>query len=165
MELNCPRCKNALSAKNEINYCEQHGVLLRHDDFKKHTSKKFSQVFWSALFSLTQLRGLSCPDCKSRMIILNPKSNKKLELDCCPNCYAIWLDKGEATDLHLAFLAFEAEETGPAKAKEIAELQYLIGKELIEQDERIQRYEKITAVANSLNKRVRYRFIGTGGIS
>ena len=81
-------------------------------------------------------------------------TKKNLELDCCPNCYAIWLDKGEGADLHLAFLTFEAEQVTDERNMKIAELQYEIGKEMIEQDNRIQRYKKIAAIGETLSKRL-----------
>jgi Zn-finger nucleic acid-binding protein len=155
----CPRCSKPLINKQNILYCLDHGVLLRHDDLKRLTSKKFSQYFWIAWFKFNQIGGLKCPDCLVRMIILNPETNKNVELDCCANCYSIWLDKGEASDIHMAFLAFEAQNLTDDKIKEISNLQNLIGKELIAQDKRIQRYKKITAVSEALTQRLKYRFL------
>lgn len=84
---------------------------------------------------------------------------KNLEIDCCPNCYSVWLDKGEGADLHLAFLTFEAEQMSEAKAKKISDLQYQVGKEIIEIDNRIERYKKIAEIGEVLSKRLPwYRF-------
>lgn len=168
----CPRCKSELLSKQNILFCVKHGVLLRLTEFKKMTSRSFSQFFWVSWYRLTQKGGVRCPDCLSRMIILNPHTNKEIEIDCCSHCYAIWLDRGEAADLHLAFLDFKTEENSSAnkiseeahqKSVEISKLQNMIAQELIAQDERIQRYQKLTALGESLTRRVRYRFIGSSG--
>lgn len=151
---NCPRCKEHLEVIKDIEYCKKHGVLLKAKQLEKMTNKNFSQVFWTKWFSLLQKGGLRCPSCLSRMIILNPATKKDLEVDCCPSCFAIWLDKGEGADLHFAFLTFEAERHSDEKYIKIAELQYLIGKEMIEIDERNQLYKKISAIGEMLNKRL-----------
>jgi len=150
----CPRCSDHLAVKKEIEYCAKHGVLLKAKQLEKLTSRNFSQVFWTKWFSLLQKGGLRCPSCLSRMIILNPATKKEIEIDCCPNCFAVWLDKGEGSDLHFAFLTFEAEQLTDEKTIKIAELQYLVGKEMIEIDERNQRYKKIAALGEILSKRL-----------
>ena len=157
---NCPRCTDHLEEKRDVQYCVKHGVLLKAKQLEKMTSKKFSQIFWTKWFSLLQKGGLRCPSCLSRMLILNPSTKNELEIDCCPNCFSIWLDKGEGADLHFAFLTFEAEQLTVEKHKKISELQHLVGKEMIKLDEKNQRYRKISALGELLSKRLPwYRII------
>ncbi len=154
----CPRCAGELTQKRSLKYCPDHGVLLPALDFEKATSTSFSQHFWTAWFNLRNLNSVQCPDCSTKMILLNPETKKDLEIDCCPSCHAIWLDKGEGSQLHLAFLTFEALEYSLDKARQISELQKHIGKFITEHDAKINRYKKITAIGKSLSTRIRYYF-------
>ena len=151
---NCPRCSDPLASKKDIAFCAKHGVLLKAKQLEKMTSKSFSQLFWGKWFSLLQMGGVKCPSCLSRMIILNPATKKEVEIDCCPNCLAVWLDKNEGADLHLAFLTFEAEQLTEEKSKTVTELQALVGKEMAKLDARNQRYKKLAALGEELTRRL-----------
>lgn len=67
----------------------------------------------------------NCPDCSCRLKALLLKGDAKVEIDTCPECHGIWLDKGEIkalTDLyhrariqHLS-ARFEHTQAGPVNS-------------------------------------------------
>lgn len=159
----CPRCQLELKIKDGILFCINHGILLRLNDFKNATSKKFSQHFWTFWYKVRQVGGLKCPDCSSRMIVLNSHGKRSFEIDCCGNCFAIWLDKGEYADLKSAYLEFENELQNLENIKNNSDLMYRFGKELVEYNNRLIRYERLTALGKTLTMRIRYRFTSFSG--
>ncbi len=154
----CPRCSDELLQKKNFKYCPSHGVLLPSADFEKATSKSFSQYLWTAWFNWRNQGSAQCPDCLTKMILLNPETNRELEIDCCPGCHAIWLDKGEGSQLHLAFLTFEALEHTLDDVRHAIELQAQLAKFITEHDAKIKRYKRISAIGETLSARIRYYF-------
>lgn len=148
----CPRCDLKLISKNDFSHCSQyHGILLNLVDFKKNTSPTFVQKCWKKWIHLTNKKSFKCPCCSTRMINLNYDSKNLLELDCCPNCYAIWLDDGEFNILKNQFEAVSPNS-------EVASHQWAeLARSLLLHQNTIDRYKRIQKLGKFLNQPVTLR--------
>lgn len=60
---------------------------------------------------------MKCPNCNETLLMTE---RSRVEIDYCPNCRGIWLDKGELDKL----LEFSANQTGSSSSSEVNQHQY-----------------------------------------
>ncbi|MDD2715194.1 MAG: zf-TFIIB domain-containing protein, partial [Candidatus Wallbacteria bacterium] len=98
--LNCPRCQSPLKCVEKsgvtLDYCCQCGGLW-------FDSGELGQLLSNPQRYETMMRnmqlvgpGCTCPSCGAGMTVLAYLKDKlRIEIDYCPDCQGIWLDKGE----------------------------------------------------------------------
>ena len=112
--------------------------------------------FWKYWAKFKRDKSISCPGCGSRMEVLNKEMQTSLEIDCCPQCFALWLDAGEDQALHEFFRTTYAQADqavvphGPrAFTKEDFEI---LAKAALDHEQAIARYNRIAEMATELSK-------------
>jgi len=148
----CPRCKVALKTGGLDYFCpESHGVLMTLEGLQDETSRVFARWIFSAWFRFKNKRSISCPACKTKMIQVHVQDKRDFELDCCPFCFAIWLDSGE--DYRLKELFYKRTQLEQLRDLTSEENQ-ILGKIVLEHEETKERFRKIEALGNQLSKRI-----------
>lgn len=128
--------------------------MLTLQDFQQGTNRGFAQWFFSSWLRLGNKRTISCPACNTKMIQLIVEGKNKIELDCCPACFALWLDSGEDLLLHKLF----QKHMGTEKIRDLSSEQHqVLANILLEHDHKIQRYKFFARLGRFLNVRLRVR--------
>lgn len=148
----CPQCQSKLLIKQEVAHCPKyHGVLLTLVAFRRSTSQVFVQKCWQKWLQLTNKKSFKCPSCLTRMINLNYDSQHSLQLDCCPSCYAIWLDSGE---LSIIKDLFKSSEDGNSKRWDEFAQSLLMHQKTIDRYQNIQKYGNVLGQDAGVHRRV-----------
>ena len=104
--MNCPTCSVALEPEligdTEVDRCPKcEGVWFEDDELRKAKDSADSDLNWMD-FDVwkhkdrfkAKPRNLRCPKCSESLVSID-YDDTGVEIDCCPRCKAIWLDKGE----------------------------------------------------------------------
>lgn len=86
------------------------------------------------------------------MIQLNIEEPQSFELDCCPNCFGLWLDTGEESLLQKIF--YEHTKSVPVTDFS-SEQSAALGKIVMAQENVLRRYDLISKVGDFLSKKRR----------
>lgn len=104
--MKCPACDGELIKQNagdiEVDRCVSCcGVWYQQDELRRAKDQADEQLnwldfdIWKDREKLTTLsRSRSCPSCGKPLVVLK-YADTKVEIDCCPTCKGVWLDKGE----------------------------------------------------------------------
>lgn len=135
----CLHCEQKLTPQKigrfHIDSCAScNSQLLTLAALKKLTSDELARSIWTLSLRQQQSSVHACPLCSQRMLEVYVSTNET-EIDLCPHCQAVWLDRGEAqqldlTDEHYSVepFAFDPRLT-PDAQKELA----LLGSEFLQQ--------------------------------
>jgi len=104
--MKCPVCSAAMEKKHvqdvEIDECpECMGAWFQDDELRKAKDSADSDLNWMDFevwkhadrFKAAP-RNVGCPKCSGSLVCAD-YDNTGVEIDCCPQCKGIWLDKGE----------------------------------------------------------------------
>ncbi len=104
--MKCPVCSATMDRKRvqdiAIDECpECRGTWFQDDELRKAKDSADSDLNWMDFevwkhadrFKAAP-RNLACPKCSGSLVCAD-YDNTGVEIDCCPQCKGIWLDKGE----------------------------------------------------------------------
>jgi Zn-finger nucleic acid-binding protein len=104
--MNCPTCKIGLETKLagpvEVHACPQcEGVWYEGEELRLAKDASDTDLnwldfeIWKDWESLDlKLKNKACPGCNQKLVGVR-YAETPVEIDCCPTCKAIWLEKGE----------------------------------------------------------------------
>jgi Zn-finger nucleic acid-binding protein len=150
----CPRCEaNLISGKNDHFCPNYHGALLTLKEFREETNQGFAKKFFASWLRMGNRRTITCPMCNTKMVQLTVEEKTTFELDCCPICFSLWLDRGEDNLLRDLFLKHLAAE----KVSDLSSDQHqILGKLIVQQDRVVSRYRFLERWGRILNRKVHY---------
>jgi len=114
--------------------CE--GMLIGVGPLQKLCKAAAIQNLWVRARQANQLGDRLCPECTAPMLVVTAPEGRgpPFDVDTCPRCYVIWLDRGKLEKL-------------PGKPEREAELEKR-AKERREEHERRERQERLSEISN-----------------
>lgn len=149
----CPRCQTPLRSAEKDHFCpNHHGALLTLTDFQQETNRKFTKWFFSSWLRFGNKRTIQCPECSTKMIQLTVEGKTTFELDCCPSCFALWLDSGEDVLLYKLF----QKQMEMEKIRDLTSEQHqILAKIVLQQDSKLQRWKSLGRWGRLFSKNLR----------
>jgi Zn-finger nucleic acid-binding protein len=88
----CPICKGVLLSAGELESIEH-----SHDANALNNLSSMPE-FWNQEIdkeAQNTFGKIKCPNCQTEMTVMEYGFTSRINIDSCPNCRTIWLDKGE----------------------------------------------------------------------